>query len=135
MKPQQTELQLHQQVCQYIRLKYPKAIFNSDMAGSMKLTIGQASRINTLRSSRGFPDVVIYEPRMKFSGCFIELKREGYKLFNKKGEYKTKHLKEQHAMLRKLFERGYYAVFAVGFDEARKHIDVYMDELLEGEKF
>jgi hypothetical protein len=35
------EKNVHAQVCQYLKLQYPRAIFNSDLAG-LRLTIGQS---------------------------------------------------------------------------------------------
>ena len=130
-----TELQLHTQICEYIRLQYPKAVFNSDLAGSMKLSINQAKIISKLRSGWGFPDLVIYEKRGKWTWLFIELKKEGMKLFNRQGEYATPHLIEQSEMLQKLRERGFMCWFAIGFDDAKQKIDIYLGDILEGTNF
>ena len=119
------EENLHLAVCNYLRMQYPDVLFNSDMSG-VKLTMGQAIKAKRLRSCKGFPDLVIYEPRGEHKGLFVELKREGEKLFNKKGELKTEHLKEQWAVMQKLIEKGYYCVFAIGFDNARYWIDSYL---------
>ena len=69
------EENLHLAVCNYIRMQYPDVLFNSDMSG-VKLTMGQAIKAKRLRSCKGFPDLVIYEPRGEHKGLFIELKRE-----------------------------------------------------------
>lgn len=130
-----TELQLHTQICEYVRLQYPKAVFNSDLAGSMKLSINQAKTISKLRSGRGFPDLVIYERRGKWSGLFLELKREGTKLFNSRGEYANQHLIEQAEMLQLLRHRGFMCWFAIGFDDAKQKIDIYLGDILEGINF
>ena len=119
------EENLHLAICDYIRMQYPNVLFNSDMSG-VKLTMGQAIKAKKLRSCKGFPDLVIYEPRGEFKGLFIELKREGEKLLNKNGELKTEHLKEQWEVMQKLIERGYNCSFAVGFDQAKDCIDVYL---------
>jgi hypothetical protein len=81
-----------------------------------------------LRSQRGFPDLVIYEPRGGYHGLFIELKQEGTKLYKKDGEPCTPHLHEQEYTLHQLRQRGYMAVFAVGWDEAKDIIDDYLNE-------
>lgn len=71
------------------------------------------------------------------AGLFIELKKDGEKLLvgpRAKNrflsidgkEYKTEHLKEQADVIYKLNQRGYIAVFAVGFEEAKKLIDEYL---------
>ena len=96
-KPKQTEAQLHNMVCDYIRTKYPNVIFNSDLSG-IKLTIGQATKLKSLRSSRAFPDIAIYEPRGGYHGLFIEMKAEGTKLLKRDGSMATEHIKEQDLM-------------------------------------
>ncbi len=112
-------------VCDYIRAQYPNVIFNSDLSG-IKLTMGQAVKAKRLRSSKGFPDLVIYEPRGDHKALFIELKREGEKICKKDGELKTDHLKEQSMLMEELRKRGYYCVFAIGFDQAKMYIDNYL---------
>jgi hypothetical protein len=126
-----SEKTLHRSVCDYIRLQYPDVLFNSDLAGATKLTIGQATAMKALRSNRGFPDIVIYEPRYAsggaiFHGLFIELKAEGTKLRKKDGQPATPHITEQYDCIIKLLEKGYAAVFAIGFDEAKRMIDNYL---------
>lgn len=119
------EAQVHANICDYIRLQYPKALFNSDLSG-LKMTIGQAVKVKKLRSSRAYPDLMIFEPRGTYSGLFLELKRDGEKLSKRSGEWKTEHLAEQSQMIQDLVARGYYANFAIGFDSAKTQIDRYM---------
>lgn len=130
---------LHAQVCAYLSWKYPKVLFNSDMAGVAGLTVGQAAKIARLRSSRGFPDLVIYEPNCRYHGLFIELKREGEKLFKKdECTYKTPHLAEQAAIIHKLKTKGFEARFCIGFNAAVDLIDNYLsseNSLLNGKNF
>ncbi len=121
-----TEKIIHKQVCQYIRMQYPGVLFNSDLAGSMRLTIGQAVALKSLRSDRGFPDIIIYEPKGQYHGLFIELKKDGERVTNKKGFPATPHIAEQFLIIERLKSKGYWAGFAVGFDEAKSLIDLYM---------
>ena len=112
-------------VATYLRYQYPKAIFNSDLSG-IRLTINQARKASGTRSSRAFPDLVIYEKRRGFAGLFIELKKEGTRIFTKKGDLVSDpHVREQHEMMKELTRRGYCARFAVGFNEAKLLIDWY----------
>jgi hypothetical protein len=121
-----SEAQIHEAVCNYIKLQYPKVMFNSDMSG-VKLTKLQAVRAAKLRSSKGFPDLVIYESRGKFKALFIELKKDRDELFCKDGLFrKTEHIANQRIMLNRLSELGYEAVFACGFDEVKDIIDEYL---------
>lgn len=115
----------HQAVCNYIRYQYPDVLFNTDLSG-IKMSMGQAMQIKPLRSGKGFPDIMIFEPRAGKHGLFIELKREGEKLFKKDGKLKSEHLEEQAAMIANLNERGYYATFCIGLDEAKSVIDWYL---------
>ncbi len=122
-----SEKDLHMLVCKYIKTKYPGVLFNSDMSG-VKLTKGQAARASALRSSKGFPDIAIYEQRGNWIGLFVELKREGTKVYKKDGSLVSdKHIIEQSLMLESLSERGYYADFAIGYDEAIELIDKYLN--------
>lgn len=117
---------LHEEVARYIRLLYPKVIFNSDMSG-IKLSMFQSKKAAKLRSSRAFPDLVVYEPVDNYKGLFIELKADGVKIFKKDGSLvANKHIKEQAEMIEKLREKGYAAYFACGIDEAVKIIDDYL---------
>ena len=127
MKKKNPEEILQKQVVQYLKLQYPNIVFNSDMAG-IKLTPGQATKASKLRSSNGFPDLAIYEARKGLNGLFLELKAEGKSPFKLNGKVKKdKHLQEQEKMLYDLNSRGYYAKFAVGFDEAKIIIDTYLN--------
>lgn len=65
-------------------------------------------------------------PNKEYHGLFVELKKVGTRLKKKNGQYATKHIKEQAEMIEKLNTAGYYAAFAVGFDEAKKIIDNYL---------
>ena len=62
-----------------------------------------------------------------YYGLFIELKKEGTRIFKKDGKLVAdEHIREQFDMLMDLRARGYAAEFACGFDEAKKLIDDYM---------
>lgn len=118
------EYNLHRAICRYISLQYPKTIYNSDHSGvnMSKTARGQAK---TLRSERGIPDLVIYEPKGEYHGLFLEIKTSSP--FKKDGEIKNnEHLKEQQHVLWKLEQRGYRALFVWSLTEAMIIIDEYM---------
>lgn len=134
-----TELELQAQVADYIRLKYPSVIFHSDFGSGIKLTMGQAIRQKRLNGGRrSWPDMFIAETVISkirhddgsynaYSGLFVELKREGTRIFKKDGKLVAdEHIREQFDMLEQLRQRGYMAEFACGFDEAKKIIDEYL---------
>jgi hypothetical protein len=115
---------------EYMKLQYPKAIFFCNILSGVKLPIVVALRAKLLGSPKHTPDCVILEPRGPYHGLLIELKREcdkegkPTKLFTRSGAIRVQHL-EQHLMIGALKERGYYATFAVGFEEARRITDYY----------
>ncbi len=119
---------LHQQVCDFMRYKYPDVIFRTDFAAGIKLTMGQARRHKRLQGGRAYPDLFIAYPAGPYHGLFLELKPEGTKLFKIRtpNEYATPHIAEQAKILRKLLKHGYRAEFAVGFEQARILIEGYM---------
>lgn len=126
-----SEKSLHKAVCDYIRLAYPSVIFNTDLSG-LRMTFGQAAQVKHLRSANGFPDIVIYKVVFKqdesnhYYGLFIELKKEGERIFKKNGEPASDHIAEQIAMIERLNKEGYYATFCIGFDQAKSVIDWYL---------
>jgi hypothetical protein len=118
---------VHSQICQYLRLQYPQVLFNTDLLG-IRLTPGQARKVKPLRSSRAWPDIFLPEPRGQYFGLYVELKKEDVCLLTKKGTLQNNlHYREQDNMLKKLMARGYKAVFAVGFDQAKEMIDEYLN--------
>lgn len=123
-KPSEQNLQLA--VCNYLKLQYQEAIFVTDLAAGMRLSIGQAVMSSRMRSSRGLPDLFIAEPRNGKHGLWIELKKSGTKIYKRDGiSFSTPHLYEQFLIIERLKRYGYSAHFAVGFDEAQKIIDNY----------
>ncbi|MBT8161455.1 MULTISPECIES: hypothetical protein [Arthrobacter] len=115
----------------YLKLRYSWAIFRTDFAAGLKLPAAVAIRHSKLQSGSGFPDLFIYEPAHvlygEYHGLALELKAEGVELYKKDGALRANpHVEEQAAVLQKLRERGYDAHFAVGFDQAREKIDLYM---------
>ena len=139
-----SEKTLHRAVCDYLRLQYPQVMFNSDLAGATKLTMGQAVAMKSLRSNRGFPDLSIYRPKIwienfethMYYGLFIELKKEGEKLYKVRTvdaygnpAFISDHVAEQQDCITRLCNSGYYACFCIGYDESKKVIDWYLDEI------
>jgi hypothetical protein len=121
-----SEKSLHRAVCDYLRYQYPGVLFNSDLSGSMKLSMHQAVQLKSLRNKRGYPDLMIYEPRGIYHGLFIELKKEGERLYKKNGQPASPHIEEQIGCLLELRMRNYKAEFAVGFEMAKEFIDNYL---------
>ena len=124
--PKYTEEQEHHYVCNYISLYYPDVIYFTDGSG-LKLTRNLAIRFSKLKSSRGIPDIIIPEPKGKYHGLFIELKRTGSIAYKKDGSIKQDvHLEEQNEVLEKLKKKGYFACFCMGRQESIDIINWYM---------
>ena len=130
----ESTLQCH--IADYLRLRYPHVLFHSDYGSGIKLTPGQ-SRIQYRQNGgrRGWPDMFIAEPMIirrgekeyHYAGLFIELKREGTRIYKKDGvSFATSHLADQYEVLVALNRAGYLAMFAVGFDQAKQIIDEYL---------
>ena len=134
------EHDIYKMIADYLRYQYPTVIYRFDLAADLKLTMGQASKHKRLQRYRGYPDLFIAEPKKVviskgehtrlvagYHGLFIELKREGTRIFKKDGALVADdHIREQFDMLHDLRAKGYAAEFAIGFDEAKKLIDDYM---------
>jgi hypothetical protein len=104
----------------------------------IRLTLGQANQAKGLRSSNGFPDIVIYAKHYEskeitkgycegliYGALFLEVKKETP--YKKDGSLKTdEHLFEQAEMHRKLINLGYHACFIWSFDQAKEIIDNYL---------
>ena len=125
-----SEKNVHLAVVNYLKLQYPKVLFRSDTGAGMKLTIGQAKAQKSIQNGMKWPDIFIAEPRGEYHGLFLELKDEGVILFKKNVgvlSFASEHMTEQHKCLCNLSFKGYMALFAVGFDEAKQIIDEYMN--------
>lgn len=121
------ESTVHRQICDYIRIQYPNALFVSDMSGNAQ-TYVQAAMAKMLRSTAGIPDLFVAVPKGKYHGLWLEIKREGSPIYLKDGSLsKERHVQEQATVLQKLLYNGYQANFAVGFQSAKDQIDTYMN--------
>lgn len=126
MKKAQPEFLLQIAVCDYLRRKYPAALFDNDAVGFSRLTLPQQARLKRIRKD-GFkrPDLAIYEPRHGYHGMFIELKSKCP--FRKDGIIRSdSHLEGQLESINGLQHRGYHASFQWDFDEITKLIDWYL---------
>ena len=116
---------LCKQVAAYLRAQYPKVIFHFDLAG-LNLSRAQAGMMKAIQGGRGFPDLFIAQPKLASAGLFLELKKEGTKLFKLNGDYVSEHIAEQAMTIANLKAMGYTAWFAIGLDDAMKKINTYL---------
>lgn len=120
------EEQLSKAVSKYLKIQYPDVVFTCDASG-VRLTMGQATALKAQRSVHKIPDMIILKPNGEYHGLILELKSEDSSPYLKDGSLsKGQHIQEQNQTLTALLNIGYYAVFAVGFDQAKEVIDNYM---------
>ena len=120
------EEQLSKSVSRYLKLQYPDVVFTCDSSG-IRLTIGQATALKAQRSTHKIPDMIILKPNAEYHGLILELKSEYSSPYLKDGSLsKGQHIQEQNQTLTALLNIGYYAVFIVGFNQAKEVIDNYM---------
>lgn len=123
----QREASIHQLVCDFLRYQYPDVIFRTDFAAGIKMTIGQAAKHKRMQGARAYPDLFIAHPRGNYHGAFLELKAENASPYLKNGQLSSnQHIQEQAAVLNALDLLGYFATFAVGYEEAISKIKQYL---------
>lgn len=117
---------LQQQVCSYIKARYPNIVFHSDSSG-MRVTMFQARYLATTRSDHAHLDIFIAAKRGGYSGLYIELKAENNSPFKKDGSLKKNdHIHSQHSTMLTLMKEDYFCSFAVGYEQAVTIIENYM---------
>ena len=120
------EYDLYKAIAIYLSLQYPNVMYHFDPTG-LSLTKTQAGKLKAIQHSSGYPDLFIMEPRGPYHGLFIEIKPEGTRIFKNNGLiFVNEHIQQQSEFMIKLHKSGYYAVFACGFDDAKKTIDDYL---------
>lgn len=123
-----TEKQVHKAICQYLDIQYPDVIYTSDPSG-IRTTIGIVMEMKAKRCKRyKIPDLLILHPNGQYYGLFLEIKKDLSQIVTKSGDLRNdKHTQEQNRTLLRLQELGYAAIFAAGFDHAKKAIDLYFN--------
>lgn len=125
-KPRQSERDLQNSICRYIKLRYPKAKFRTDKDGQFAIRKTLADK-KIQASAKGFPDLIIREARKGFKGLVIELKAEDASPFRKDGSLKDdEHLRDQQEWLDWFNNLGCKATFSVGWDDTKEFIDTYL---------
>jgi hypothetical protein len=120
-----SEDEVHKAVVRYLKLN--GIDFKSDHEAGRKRNVWEQQRIKSMQSGRGWADLFLPYPNSKYSGMFLELKKDGARVYLKNGKLSTeKHIQEQASFLRRMAERGYYANFAIGADDAIKQINTYL---------
>ena len=116
MKRQDLEGKEQRQFAADMRLYFPKVLWTISIAGTFT-TLIQRRQLNLKGYSKGTPDIWIFEPRGKYHGLVIELKKlEGGTLSP-----------EQKDWLKELNKRGYLGIRCDGAGEALQIVSKYME--------
>lgn len=123
---------LHFQICDYLRLAYPKVMFISESSG-LRVSQGLAAKLKRVRSNHVHLDLYILKPMGEYHGLILELKA---KRIHRKDDQtkllKDDHLADQQQTIDRFNKLGYMASFAVNFAETKKIIDNYLNGNLKG---
>lgn len=110
------------QIIRYIQIKYPNVLFTIAPAGQKRGTriqrIIAGAEAKRMGYRKGCPDILIFERNKEYSGLFIEVK-------TMIGAKKP----EQKEFVQMLLDRGYYACFCRGYQQAVSKIDNYMSTI------
>ena len=107
---------VHQaRVVAHVRAKHPGAIIFAIPNGGPRHAI-VAARLKAEGVTPGVPDLMIAEPRGRKAGLFVEMKKPG-------GRASA----AQKCMIEQLNRRGYAAIVCVGFEDAIKEIEDYLE--------
>ena len=100
---------------------YPNVLFwstpnGAHLAGNIRQRSASMNKLKSEGFLPGVSDIIIFEPRDKYSAMFLEMKRA------KGGEVSE----NQEWFLAQIEERGGYGVVAHGYEEAKILIDEYL---------
>lgn len=122
-----TESELHSAVIAWIKKNYPHIRVTSTLNGE-KFSRLQAIRVAKNQSHQGVPDIIIHHNNDNYPILFLELKKDGTKLFKKDGSLlKNDHIEEQAEYINYLREQGYCADFSIGYVDTIIKIKTYLD--------
>lgn len=126
IKYKRDEDKLQMALSKYVMLQYPSVVFSSDSSG-IKLNQGQAMKLKAMRSQHKHLDMFFAEPKGKYHGLYLELKKIDDSPFLKDGSLSTsKHVQEQLEQILIMRKKGYAAYFAVGLDQSKLIVDRYL---------
>jgi hypothetical protein len=122
---------LQQFFINWFKREYPNDRITSTLNG-IKMSPGLAAKASRQQSHRGVPDTIIHKSNKHFSSLYLELKKDGTRIYKRDGTLvKNDHIEEQAAYIIYLREQGHCADFAIGYVDAVIKAKTYMD----GQKF
>lgn len=115
---------------EYLAKKHPNVVALSEPSG-LRVSQGMAKKLKRMRSADVHLDVYILQPTQKYAGLILELKaKDIFKKTNPSQLLANKHHQDQLATINKLNKLGYYATFAIGYDQAVNVIEDYLNNRL-----
>lgn len=124
----QTEKKELKALVVWLKYQYPECLFKVDFSAGLCLSQHQATELKSLSCGKGFPDLIIIEPRGDCVGLAIEFKKSGTRVTKKNGTAKKdEHLDNQRNVLEKFHQRGWLAFFGLGFEETKTIIENYLE--------
>lgn len=122
------EQDVYNQLSQWLKYQHPNLIWRWDFAAGQKMSVGMAMRMKKMQCGVAYPDLFIARARGGYMGLYIEVKMDGYDLFQKRNclAFVSKHVEEQHDCIIRLRSEGYWADFGIGFEGCKKIIEDYL---------
>lgn len=123
-----TETDLQNAICSWLTLNYPEVRYTSTLNG-VYLPPKLAKISKKQNSHRGIPDLIIHKVIPPYAGFYLELKKDGIKIFKVRtpNEYKDEHTAEQADYIFYLRNEGYYADFGLGYVDSIIKIRSYLE--------
>jgi hypothetical protein len=112
----------------YLKLQHKKVVYRFDIGADIHLSVGLARKSKRVhKHDKGYPDLFIAEPISDYSGLFLEIKKDEWQVYKKRGGLKKdEHVFKQIDYLIKLQDKGYATAFAFSLDDATEKIEVYL---------
>jgi len=122
------EQDVYNQLSQWLKLQHPNLIWRWDFAAGQKMSVGMAMRMKKMQCGVAYPDFFLAKPSSLHHGLYIEIKVDGFDLYQKrdKTKYLNEHIEAQAECLNRLNFYGYYAVWGIGFDNCKRIIETYL---------
>ena len=119
---------LQRAVIEYCELQYN--ITPICMGTEGKKSAFEQFKFKWMGGRKGVSDLFIPVVNSQFSGLFLELKRDGAKIYKKDGSLyasNKKHHERQLDFIKQVVSSGYYGEMCIGFEYTKAIIDHYMN--------
>lgn len=124
----QRERIIQRNITRWLNNEHSSIDFYNDWSAGAFLTHGQNTARAAMASDNGWVDMFFPEPRNGHCGLFIELKKEGVRVYLKDGVTlcADPQIQKEGEFLRRQRQKGYKAEFAVGEEATKRLICEYM---------